>query len=73
MEEGKIAALVKDGGCNPRLAKLLLEFTEGDVSGARKILDAVSKTFAVVKVRFIAQKTFFYGTMIFVYDLEKKF
>lgn len=72
MANNIIQQLVSSTGVDHKLAKLLLEFTGGDLEGARKIIDAIAKTIAVIKVRFITQKTNWAGTILIIYNLEKK-
>lgn len=71
MENGLIKKLSNDTGCDIITSQLLLQFTGGDLDGAKKILDSMAKNLVVIKAKFIAQKTSYYGTTIIIFDRQK--
>ncbi len=64
--------LISKTGVDKELAELLLDFTNNDVDGAVKIIGAMPKDYSVLKMRFICQKTHYYGVAFLLINLKNK-
>jgi hypothetical protein len=67
-DDAVVKDLVKSTGCDSRLAVMLIDFTGGDVEGAKRIIRAVPKDIFALKMKFITQVTGYYGALFFCYD-----
>ncbi|UCB46993.1 MAG: hypothetical protein JSV25_06130 [Spirochaetota bacterium] len=67
-DDAMVQDLVQSTGCDLKLASMLLDFTSGDLKGAKRIIRAVPKDIFAVKVKFITQITGYYGALFFCYD-----
>jgi hypothetical protein len=67
-----VQELVQSTGCDSKLATMLLDFTGGDLEGAKRIIRAVPKDIFAIKAKFITQITGYYGAMLFCYDEREK-
>ncbi len=70
--DSKVKELMYSSGVDEYLSTLLVEFTGGDVEGARKIVDAMPKNYIAIKIRFMAHKTHYYGAILIVVDIKNK-
>jgi len=68
----KVKELMYATGADERLASLLVEFTGGDIDGAKKIIEAMPKDFVAIKVRYMAHKTHYYGSILLVVDVRRR-
>ncbi len=64
--------LIKETGVDPELASLLLDFTNNDVEGAKKIIEAMPKDYSALKIRFMCHRTHYYGAMFILSNVRKK-
>jgi hypothetical protein len=72
MNEELVRELVESTGCDQNLASMLLQFTGGDIEGAKRILEAVPKDIFALKIKFITQITGYYGAVFFCFDEKEK-
>ncbi len=68
----KVKDLMYATGVDEKLAVLLIEFTGGDITGARKIIESMPKDFLVLKIRYMGHKTHNYGVISIVLNLRSK-
>jgi hypothetical protein len=71
-DDTMVQDLVESTGCGSKLATMLLDFTGGDVEGAKRIVRAVPKDIFAIKAKFITQITGYYGALFFCYDEKEK-
>ena len=67
-DDTMVQELVQSTGCDSKLATMLLDFTSGDLEGAKRIVRAVPKDIFTMKAKFITQITGYYGAFFFCYD-----
>ncbi len=70
--DSKVKELMYSSGADEKLSTLLVEFTGGDVEGARKIVEAMPKNYIAIKIRYMAHKTHYYGVILMVADIKQK-
>ncbi|MBU1078150.1 MAG: DUF4899 domain-containing protein [Spirochaetes bacterium] len=68
----KVKELMYATGIDEKLAMLLIQFTGGDVSGARKIIESMPKDFLVLKIRYMGHRTHNYGVILIVLNTKTK-
>ncbi len=68
--DSNVKELIYSSGADEKLSSLLIEFTGGDVEGAKKIIEAMPKDYIAVKVRYMAHKAHCYGVLLLVVDLK---
>ncbi len=68
----KVKELMYSSGADEKLSSLLIEFTGGDIEGARKIIEAMPKNYTAIKTRYMAHKAHYYGVILIVMDLKQK-
>lgn len=68
----KVKELMYATGIDEKLAILLVQFTGGDVAGARKIIESMPKDYLTLKIRYMGHKTHNYGVILVVINLKTK-
>lgn len=66
----KVKELMYSAGIDTKLSTLLVEFTGGDIEGAKKIVEAMPKEYIAIKIRYMAHKTHYYGAILIVVDIK---
>jgi hypothetical protein len=70
-QEILVEKLTHETGCDFKTASMLLNFTGWDYEGAVRIIKALPKDIAVVKVKFVSQRAELYGAIFFCYDTKE--
>jgi hypothetical protein len=71
-DDNAVKELVESTGCEVSLAGMLIQFTGGDIEGAKRIIRAVPKDIFALKFKFITQVTGYFGALFFCYDEKER-
>jgi hypothetical protein len=72
MDQQKIKDVISATGCDEKLAHIILEFTDGVVENACKIIFAIPKDILVVVARFQAARVQKQGMLVLAYAYKKR-
>lgn len=72
MDQEKIKEVISATGCDEKLAHIILEFTDGVVENACKIIFAIPKDILVVVTRFQAARIQKQGMLVLAYAFKKR-
>ncbi|GEM_PF-1281514 len=72
MDQEKIREVISATGCDEKLAHIILEFTDGVVENACKIIFAIPKDIVVIMSRFQVNRAQKNGLLVMAYDIRKK-
>ncbi|MDD5065782.1 MAG: hypothetical protein PHF84_01920, partial [bacterium] len=72
MMDQKVKDLMYATGVDEKLATMLVEFTGGDVEGAKKIIKSMPQDFMALKIRYMGYKTHKYGLILMILNMRTK-
>ncbi len=70
--EDQIRQLMNETGADRGTVEMILEFTGGDIEGARKIFESMPKDYLALKIRYMGHKTHNYGAILIVLNIKKR-
>ena len=72
MDQNKIRDVTSSTGCDEKLAHIILEFTDGDIDKACKIIFAIPKDIAVIAGRFTAGRAQKHGVVVCAFNIKTR-
>ncbi len=72
MMEEKIKQLMSETGADRHTVEMILDFTGGDIDGARKIFQAMPKDYLALKIRYMGHRTHNYGVILIVINIKTR-